>query len=190
MSSLLSKYGCMMWHWSNFISEFRHPSSQPVSTTIRTCCPRNQHTTMPHQPLADTTPAQNAAIVTRRSLGMKTRQVAYKENISPSTVSQITNWYGKTSNFAAKGMKKGQECKMSKRDIDLACWMLSSGHCKNATDIKHNYFPLLHVDTIQSALCKRGLKVCTQQSKPLLTRKHKAMWLDWAERHCYWEDKN
>ena len=79
---------------------------------------------------------------------MTTRQVAYKENISPSTVSQITNWYGKTSNFAAKGTKKGREYKMSKRDVDLACRMVSSGHCKNATEIKHNYFPRLHVDTI------------------------------------------
>ena len=92
---------------------------------------------------------------------MSTRQVAYKENISPSTVSRITNRYGKTSNFAAKGTKKGQEYKMSKMDVDLACRMLSSGRCKNATEIKHNYFPLLHVDTIRSALRKRGLKACT-----------------------------
>jgi hypothetical protein len=68
--------------------------------------------------------------------------------------------------------------------------MLSSGHCKNATSIQHTFFPLLHVDTIQNALRKRGLKAYTCQSKPLLTRKQKAKRLDWAESHCYWEDKN
>jgi transposase len=145
---------------------------------------------MPRQPLADTTPAQKAAIVTRKSLGMTTRQIANNENVSPSTVSRITNRYGETSDFAAKGTKKGRECKMSKRDVDLACRMLSSGHCKNATSIQRTFFPLLHVDTIRNALRKRGLKAYTRQSKPLLTRKQKAKRLDWAESHCYWEDEN
>ena len=81
----------------------------------------NQSTIMPRQPLADTTPAQKAAIVTRKSLGMTTRHIACKENISPSTVSQITNQYDEMSDLAAIGTKKGWECKMSKRDVDLAC---------------------------------------------------------------------
>ena len=63
---------------------------------------------MPRQPLADTTPAQKASIVTRKSLGMMTRQIASKENVSPSTVSRITNQYNKTSDFTVKGKKKGR----------------------------------------------------------------------------------
>ena len=145
---------------------------------------------MPRQPLADTTPAQKASIVTRKSLGMMTRQIASKENVSPSTVSRITNQYNKTSDFTVKGKKKGRRCKMSKRDVDLACRMLSSSHCKNAADIKRTFFPHLHVDTIRNSLRKRGLKAYTCQSKPLLTRKHKAKRLDWAESHCYWKDEN
>jgi hypothetical protein len=79
---------------------------------------------------------------------------------------------------------------MSKRDVNLACRMLSSGHCKNVTNIQCTFFPLLHVDTIRNALCKCSLKAYTCQSKPLLTRKQKAKRLDWAESHCYWEDEN
>jgi len=172
---------------------FPHLDSQhffTFSTTIETRCTRNQYITMPRRPLADTTPAQKAAIVMRKSFGMTTRQIASKENVSPSTVSRITNQYDETSDFTVKGKKKGQQCKMSKRDVDLACRMLSSSRCKNATDIQHTFFPHLHVDTIQNSLRKHGLKAYTRQSKPLLTGKQKTKRVDWAESHCYWEDEN
>jgi len=68
--------------------------------------------------------------------------------------------------------------------------MLSSGRSKNASQLHHEFFPHLHIDTIKKALKSRGLRAFVRQSKPLLTRKHRAKRLDWAESHCYWKSEN
>ena len=103
---------------------------------------------MLHQPLADTTAAQKSAIVTQKSLGMTNRQIADNENVSPSTVSRITNLYAETNDFEAKGTKTGQKHKMTNCNIHLACRILSTGHACNATDLQQQFFPNLHPDTI------------------------------------------
>jgi orotate phosphoribosyltransferase-like protein len=103
---------------------------------------------MPHQPLADTTAAQKSAIVMQKSLGMTNHQIADKENVSPSTVSCITNRYAETNDFEAKGTKTGWKPKMTNCDIHLACRMLSTSHACNAMDLQRQFFPNLHPDTI------------------------------------------
>src|ERR1700761_312198 len=136
--------------------------------------------------MADTTCAQKSAIVTWKAAGLTDRQVAEKENVAPATVCRINKRYSQTRDFDAKGRKTGRPTKFTEQDRRKAARLLSSGRAKNASDLKRNFFPDLHVDTIRHGLRKRGLKAYVRQSKPLLTRDHVKKRLDWAERHCYW----
>ena len=85
--------------------------------------------------------SKKAIIVTSKRCGMSDREIAAKENVDPSTVSHIVRRYGKTLNFDSITPKRGCPRKMDERDVRKAHWMIDSGAARNATDLKHQYFP-------------------------------------------------
>ena len=98
--------------------------------------------------MSNTSAVKKATIVTRKEMGMPDQEIANKENIAPSTISQITTCYGKTHQFDAKKPKPGCPNKMSEQDIHFACRMISTAKAKKATDLKRKFFPSLHIDIL------------------------------------------
>ena len=50
--------------------------------------------------------------------------------------------------------------------------MIDLGAARNATDLKHQYFPDVGVETVWTTLWNQGLQPYVQQTKPLLTSQH------------------
>ena len=136
-----------------------------------------------------TSASKRTAVVCMKASGLTNRQISDKENISLGTVSNINRAWRETGNIHTIKPKTGRPPKMTDDDIHKAVEMLSTSRAKDAANLQRQFFPHISIDTIRKALKRAGLQAYVRQSKPLLTKRHIKRWLDWAERHCYWDGR-
>ena len=98
--------------------------------------------------------------------------------------------YGGKENYYEEGCSMGRPRKLTSRDVRNACRHLSNQTAHNASDLQHEYFLEVSVDTVKRALRQEGLEPHIRRRVPFISRKNLRMRKSWAEERLEWTVNN
>jgi hypothetical protein len=106
--------------------------------------------------------------------------------VHKSTISRTRSKYHQNPDFYTKTPKAGRPRHFSDYERLLAKRKIRSGSAKTASELQQQCFPHCSVWTVRRELIKLGLPGRHHRAKFLMTKVHKRMQREWAEKHIDW----
>lgn len=142
----------------------------------------------------NTTTEQHAIICTLKNLGYTNDEIranlSKRHDITNCVINYIFKRYADKEDYNKVGHSTGHPRKLSKRDGRVVLRHLANQDCRNATELRHEFFPQVSTITVKRALRQEGLLSFHQASAPFISFKNLRIRRRWALKHLNWTVKN
>ena len=149
----------------------------------------------PITPMApNTTPTKRAKICTMRAAGYSNDEIRAAltgcHDLSDRQIYQIVKRYTEKENYYEVMPRTGHPHKLTPRDTRVALRHLSNTTAHDASDLQHEYFLDVSIQTIRHTLRAEGLQAHIHHTVPFISHKNLHVQKTWAEENLKWTVSN
>ncbi|KAJ1300190.1 hypothetical protein OPQ81_011940 [Rhizoctonia solani] len=134
----------------------------------------------------------HAYILVAKEKGLSDREAAeelkrHNKNVNHTTIHRIYQKHLKGEDIFVPKPIAGHPCKLDSSGVHWAGLLLAQGLAATAADIQKEFFPHIHVTTIQRHLVRIGFKTYKCRRVPYLSCRHQWRRLKWARALEAWD---